>query len=204
MKKVFLIVIILIVAGFTLYSIFSKKADVADEIKAAPLSISKNSDAFNSAFSKILNDYYSLKDAFVEWDTVKVNKTALALQKSADGINVKELKADSTAVTMAGSYITSISSEAKGLLGETSIEQKRKALNMLTSELYDLIRIVRYDGAVVYHAKCPMAFGDSVEGYWLSNDPKIVNPYLGKLHPTYKNKMLGCGEIVDSLDFSKK
>ncbi|HMH31849.1 MAG TPA: hypothetical protein VK543_02405, partial [Puia sp.] len=104
----------------------------------------------------------------------------------------------------AGSYISSISSEAKGLLGEKSIEQKRKALNMLTSELYDLIRIVRYDGSVVYHAKCPMAFGDSNEGYWLSNNPKIVNPYLGKLHPTYKNKMLGCGEIVDSLDFSKK
>jgi len=204
MKKVFLIIIILIVAAFTLYSIFSKKPDNTDKGKAAPLSISKNSDSFNSAFGKILEDYYLIRDALVEWDTVKANKSAIALQKSADSINVKELKADSTAVTMAGSYISSISSEAKGLLGETSIEQKRKALNMLTSELYDLIRIVRYDGSVVYHAKCPMAFGDSAEGYWLSNNPKIVNPYLGKLHPTYKNKMLGCGEIVDSLDFSKK
>jgi hypothetical protein len=49
-----------------------------------------------------------------------------------------------------------------------------------------------------------MAFKDSEEAYWLTSTNKIVNPYLGKKHPTYKDKMLGCGEIIDSLDFAKK
>ena len=75
---------------------------------------------------------------------------------------------------------------------------------MLSGELYDLIRTVRYDRETIYHIRCPMAFGDSAEAYWLSNSSKIVNPYLGKNHPSYKNKMLGCGELVDSLDFSNK
>jgi Protein of unknown function (DUF3347) len=204
MKKGFLIVVILALAGFTLYMLFSNKSAQSDENKVAPLSVGKNSNAFNTSFTKMLSDYYALNDAFVEWDTVKVNHAAIALQQSADSLQVKELKADSTAVETAKAYIASVSSEAKGLLGETSIDQKRRALNMLTNELYDLIRIVRYDGQIVYHDKCPMAFGDSAEGYWLSAQPKIVNPYLGKLHPTYKAKMLGCGEIVDSLDFAKK
>jgi hypothetical protein len=49
-----------------------------------------------------------------------------------------------------------------------------------------------------------MAFGDSSEGFWLSNTAAIINPYLGKKHPTYGAKMLGCGEVTDSLDFAKK
>jgi hypothetical protein len=49
-----------------------------------------------------------------------------------------------------------------------------------------------------------MAFKDSEEAYWLTNTNKIINPYLGKNHPKYKDKMVGCGEVVDSLDFSKK
>ncbi len=63
---------------------------------------------------------------------------------------------------------------------------------------------MRYDGDKIYHIKCPMAFGDSAEGFWLNNSPAIVNPYLGKKHPTYGAKMLGCGEVTDSLDFEKR
>ena len=49
-----------------------------------------------------------------------------------------------------------------------------------------------------------MAFKDSIEGFWLSPTSKVVNPYLGNKHPVYKSKMLGCGEVVDSFDLTKK
>jgi hypothetical protein len=107
-------------------------------------------------------------------------------------------------VKTARSLAASVSSEAKGLVGEGNIEQKRRAFNMLTDELYTLIRTVRYDGEVIYHIRCPMAFKDSEEGFWLSKNDQVINPYLGKSHPVYKAKMLGCGEISDSLDFTKK
>ena len=75
---------------------------------------------------------------------------------------------------------------------------------MLTDELYNLIRTTKYSGSIVYHIKCPMAFHDEEEGYWLSSSSHIANPYLGTMHPKYKNKMLGCGEVVDSLNFARK
>jgi hypothetical protein len=204
MKKALLLVLILAVASFTLYKMVSRKDSGKEEIKEAPLAIAKNSDAFNLSFSKLMQAYYALKDAFVEWDTVKANQAALQVQQSADSLRIGDLKADTTAIETARSFMASIDGEVKGLIGENSIEQKRRSFNMLTSEIYDLIRTVRYDGAIVYHVKCPMAFGDSAEAYWLSDRSRIINPYLGKLHPTYKDKMLGCGEVVDSLDFSAK
>jgi hypothetical protein len=48
-----------------------------------------------------------------------------------------------------------------------------------------------------------MAFNDDEEAWWISNEHKIENPYLGKKHPKYKGSMIECGDITDSLDFSK-
>jgi hypothetical protein len=82
------------------------------------------------------------------------------------------------------------------LAGEKSLDAKRKAFQMISDQMYDLVRTVRYDRQVVYHQYCPMAFND--EGaYWLSNNSEIMNPYFG-------NKMLHCGEVRDSLDFRVK
>ena len=204
MKRALLLIIILVIAGFTAYKLFFAKEETKEETKEAPLAVNKSSDAFNTSFTGMMNDYYSLKDALVVWDTVKANQAAVALEESSIKLPVKELKADSMAIETAINFIQSIQAETKGLRGEKSIDQKRRSFNMLTSELYDLIRTVRFDGEVVYHVRCPMAFGDSAEGYWLSSQAKIVNPYLGNQHPTYKAKMIGCGEVVDSLDFAKK
>jgi len=204
MKKVFLLAVILGIAGLVAYELLSKKEIKPEEKKESPLLISKKSDAFNMSLSNILDNYYALKAALVDWDSLGANHSASNLLVSADRLQLSELKADSNIVGTARSLVLSISSEAKGLIGENNIEQKRRAFNMLTDELYNLIRTVRYDREIIYHIKCPMAFNDSSEAFWLSNTPKIVNPYLGNKHPVYKTKMLGCGEIIDSLDFSKK
>jgi hypothetical protein len=72
---------------------------------------------------------------------------------------------------------------------------------MITDELYSLIRTVRYDGAPVFHMHSMMAFPDSSEAYWLSPVNKVMNPYMGKNHPVYKDKMLENGELSDSIHF---
>jgi len=203
MKKLLLLILVLVLAAVVIYKLSSKKESQPVEKKDIPLAINKNSGSFNNSFSKMMNDYYSLRDALVNWDTAAANSAALNLKGSTDRLNIKELKADSTIVGTAENLASSMSSETVGMIGETTIEQKRRAFNELTDELYNLIRTVRYDGEVIYHIKCPMAFNDSSEGYWLSNSSAVVNPYLGRKHPSYKDKMLGCGEIVDSLTFSK-
>ncbi len=171
----------------------------ANEANKGPVALSKSvsSSAFNQSFGKLLDNYYTLKDNFVaEKDSANLNKSARVLMVSVDSLQLKELKADSNLVSTAQTYTLGISSELKGLVGETTIENKRKSFQMVGDELYDLIRTVQYDQAVIYHDFCPMAFNDQGAN-WLSNSPEIRNPYIPK-------KMISCGEIKDSIDFRKK
>ena len=89
-----------------------------------------------------------------------------------------------------------VSDETKGLLGETNIENKRKSFQMVTSDVYDLLRVVKYDREIIYMQHCPMAF-ENKGADWLSNTSEIVNPYIPK-------KMLDCGEVKISVDFRPK
>lgn len=108
---------------------------------------------------------------------------------------LSELKADSNIVSTAKTYTTGISNELTAVKQEKDIEERRKSFQVLSEQLYDLIRTVKYDRAVVYHQYCPMAFNDA-GAFWLSNSSDIRNPYLPK-------KMLICGEVKDSIDFRK-
>ncbi|HTI11621.1 MAG TPA: DUF3347 domain-containing protein [Puia sp.] len=204
MRKWVILIIIFAMAGLLAYRLLSKKEDKPVEVKDQALRISKNSGPFNNAFAALMTDYYTMKDALVEWDTLKADQAAYTLGQKADSLPIKELKADSNIIMTAQSMAASIGGEAKGFTGETTIEAKRRAFNALTDQLYTLINAVRYDGETIYHIRCPMAFKDSEEGFWLSNTSKVINPYLGKKHPVYKEKMLGCGELIDSLNFAKK
>ncbi|MDP4151802.1 MAG: DUF3347 domain-containing protein [Bacteroidota bacterium] len=203
MKKPVILTIIALLAAISAYLLFFRKAPSPPEVKDQPLHIGKNTAAFDNAFSGLLDAYYSLRDALVEWDTVAADRQANAVIQRADSLPFKELKADSAIVLTAQSLAAMVSGEAKGFVGETGIEPKRREFNTLTNGMYDLVRTVHYGGDPIYHIRCPMAFGDSAEGFWLSNTSKIVNPYLGKKHPTFGAKMLGCGEVTDSLDWTK-
>ena len=206
MKRLILILVVILVAAVavSLKFFWSKSDNRPEPEKDKPLSISKNSDAFTKSFSELMSSYYQLKDALVDWDTAKANEAALLVQHRVDSLPMKQVKADTTIVLTAQNLAGSISNEVKGFIGEPTIEQKRREFNMITDELYNLIRTVRYDGETVYHERCPMAFNETEEGFWLSNTNKIINPYLGNKHPKFNNKMVGCGEVVDSLNFAKK
>lgn len=171
----------------------------AKELPQAPIALLKsaNSDSFNLSFGKLLNAYYLLKEDFIaEKDTAGMNHTAIALMNAVDSLQLVELKADSSLVSTAQTYTMGISSELKGMIGEKEIENKRKSFQMVGDQLYDLVRTVQYDQAVIYHDFCPMAFNDQGAS-WLSNTREIRNPYIPK-------KMIGCGEVKDSIDFRRK
>jgi hypothetical protein len=161
-----------------------------------PLTKSANSAAFNQSFGQLLTDYYSLKDNFIEEKADAIAESAKKLMVSADSLKLDELKADSNIVNTATIYSLGISAEIKGLLGEKELEAKRKSFQMVSDQLYDLIRTVRYDQAIVYHDYCPMAFNDQGAN-WLSSTAGIRNPYIPK-------KMITCGEVKDSIDFRQK
>ncbi len=205
MKKIVVVVILLLVA-FGVYKLFFAKAPATGpgEPRQQALSISKNSAVFNESFEKLLNKYFSLKEALIEYDTAKANAAAKDLVVLADSLKTDEIKGDSTGDInkIADNLAGTISGSSKGLIGEQDLIKKKREFQMISEALYNLVRTVKYDRQKLYHQHCPMAFNDEEEAWWISNSNKIENPYLGKHHPKYKGTMIGCGDITDSLDFS--
>jgi len=207
MKKLVIGIIIVVLAVYAIDKFFfSKKAMVAgDEPKQVALAVSKNSAAFNESFEKLLNGYFSLKEALTSYDTVKANAAAVELVVFADSLKTTEIKGDTTGTIqqMAADYASTVSGSAKGFVGEQDLTKKKREFQLISEGLYNLVRTVKYDRQKLYHQHCPMAFNDEEEAWWISNSNKIVNPYLGNKHPKYKATMEGCGDITDSLDFAK-
>jgi Protein of unknown function (DUF3347) len=167
---------------------------------------SKNTPAFNESFEKLLNAYISVKDALVEYDTAKANTAALVLEQAADSLKITEIKGDTTGTIqqVAKDFAGTIVGSCKGLVGETDLTKKKREFQMISEAMYNLVRTVKYDKQIIYHQSCPMAFNDEEEAAWISTSNKIVNPYLGSKHPKYKEGMLHCGEVKDSIDFRKQ
>src|SRR5258708_2151031 len=140
MKKLVLLVIVLVLAGLVAWRLWPKKEAPKTAEPDQALKISKNTGPFNIAFASFINDYYALKDALVEWDTIKADQAAYALARHVDSLPVSQIKGDSSIVLTAKSLAASVGSEARGLVGEGDIQQKRRAFNMLTDEVYNLLR----------------------------------------------------------------
>ena len=198
--RITIILVALSIIAVGLYTLYwNNKGDGgAEGPKQQPLSQGANTGAFNESFNRLLTAYYGVKDALVASDTVKANKAAAELQMAADSLKVDEIQGDSTGTIKetALSYTGTIVGSAKGFLGETTIDEKRKEFEMLTEAMWNLSRVVKYGGRKIYYQYCPMAFNDK-GAYWMSNEREIRNPYFG-------DQMLECGKVEDSLDYSKK
>ena len=135
MKKFIISLLVLAIIAIGVYWFLVKPKDTSEKKEPVPLAINSKSDAFQASFASMMTTYYTLKDAFVNWDTVAANKAALELQTKADGLPVDEIKADTNIIQTARDLSGSIVAETKGLVGETNIEQKRRAFYIL-SEAY--------------------------------------------------------------------
>lgn len=164
---------------------------------AAPLTTSKNSDTFNKSFADMLDAYFHLKDNFITESDTMINIYAKKMMVYADNLKIEELKGDAGIAENAKSFAQSISAELKGLFGEKELLKKRKSFNMLTDQLYNLIRIVQYDQMTIYHLHTDKAFDDGDgNAYWLSKTSDIKNPYKPQ-------GMLTTGDVADSLVYKK-
>ncbi|HRQ51559.1 MAG TPA: DUF3347 domain-containing protein [Agriterribacter sp.] len=184
-----------IVAVFLLFACKSNEKKTGTGSVEAPVAkVASYSEVFDASFENLLNRYYALRDALVAGDADAADQAASSLIQSVHNLKLDELKAIDTSdiiIPTAQTYTGSISSESEGLLGENNMEDKRKAFQMISGNLFDLARTVRYSREKVYLLHCPMAFNDTGAD-WLSSSTEIKNPYFG-------SKMLTCGAVKDSV-----
>lgn len=197
--------IILIVVAIAVYLTMFRKGEKKepDMPKQQPVAVSKYSPAFNKSVNSTLAAYYSLSEAFVNWDSAAIRNQSGALQQAMNSIAFDELKKDTVIHQTAMSYVDALKGDLQAITTESDITTKRHSLHAFSQNFYDLLRTIRFDGSTVYFQECPMAFNDTEAANWLSSTSTIRNPYLGLHHPRYKSGMLECGETKDSLQMGK-
>jgi len=208
MKKVLLVVTLLIVILICVVAwkfMFPKKS--TDQLpKPESLAVSKHSGDFNQSIEKALTAYYTLTESFVNWDTTKVSSSLASFKAAVDSINIPEMQKDSAIYETAKTQWESIKAEVTGMQADTSLYERREDLNSLSQQMFDLLRIVKYDAAKIYYHECPMALNNyESSAFWLSTNgetEKRRNPYLGLHDPKYGKAMLTCGMTRDSISFS--
>ena len=206
MKKLLLVVVVLVIAlvGVWYFGLFKGKGSPSGP-KPEGLTVSKHSNSFNESMSKTLDSYYTLTESFVNWDTAKINTSLAELKASVDNLRVQEMEKDSAIYPTVQSQWESIKAEIIGMQADTGLYAKRESLNMLSQQVFDLLRIVKYDAAKVYYQECPMALNNyESSAFWLSTDgdtKKRRNPYLGLHDPKFGKAMLTCGSTRDSINY---
>ena len=207
MKKFLLVVVVLLIAlvGAWYFGLFKGK-DKPSGPKPEGLIVSKHSNSFNESMSKALDSYYILTESFVNWDTTKINASLADLKTSVDSLRIQEMEKDSAIYPTVQSQWESIKAEISGMQADTALYEKREDLNMLSQQLFDLLRIVKYDAAKVFYQECPMALNNyESSAFWLSANSETKsrrNPYLGLHDPKYGKAMLTCGTTRDSINFA--
>ena len=190
--------------GAWYFGLFKGK-DKPSDPKPQGLTVSKHSNSFNESMSKALDSYYTLSESFVNWDTTKINLSLAELKTTVDSLRIQEMEKDSAIYPTVQSQWESIKAEISGMQADTSLYEKREALNMLSQQLFDLLRIVKYDAAKVYYHECPMALNNyESSAFWLSANSETKNrrnPYLGLHDPKYGKAMLTCGATRDSINY---
>jgi hypothetical protein len=170
---------------------------VVEEKPAAPLTKSKNSAAFNTSFTAIVDAYFHLKDNFITESEPLLTLYATKMLQATDSLKIDELKGDAGIVENATSFAQIVSAELKAMLGEKDLLAKRKSFNMLSDALYNLIRIVQYDQMVIYQLNTDKAFeNENGMATWLSKTKDIKNPYNPQ-------KFLTDGNVLDSLMYQQ-
>lgn len=194
-------IVVLLVAFSIYWFMLRSKSSGPKAPKPVPMAIKRHSDAFNNSINTVVDNYLSLKDAFVEADTAMVKVKANAFMAALNNVDTIELKKDTALVfETVTATLGDIKSNAESLLKQTDITEMRRDFSSMTDVMYPTFFIaIKYEGQKLYLDNCPMAFNDSIPANWISNSAEIVNPYLGKKHPVYHAGMLGCGEVKDSI-----
>lgn len=201
---VMFIAVLLLLAGLVRFFFFPGNGARAKGPDPTPLQVSKHSEAFNKSVDSLLNAYYSMAEAFVNWDSAAVVKDAATIKGVLNNLNIDELKADTTGIyESALDPLANAKGATDGILNTPGIDNKRRSFNDLSDNIRMLFIVVQYDNNKVYWNECPMAFGEGNSGFWLSKTDQVRNPYLGLHHPVYKDEMLQCGGPRDTINFMK-
>lgn len=155
--------------------------------------LSKSEQTVNDAFAKeyaaVLDQYFELKDALVETDSVNSIKNAKLLIAKFDEVKTNNLPDSSANYWKEQTDIIELILQK--IISAQSIKHQRIEFYALSEDMLELYKKLGVKEKIVFKQFCPMAFDDK-GAFWLSNSDDILNPYFG-------SEMLHCGEVQEKI-----
>lgn len=153
----------------------------------------------SASIGKILVEYYYIKDALVATNSYQADSNAYKMKASLLGLRATFLNNDTISdglkkvyplfLSQTDSMITQL--DAMLAANNKDCELKRIHFKSLSDVFYNFLKQGGTRNIEAYRQYCPMAMNEQ-GAYWLSASPEIENPYFGE-------KMLTCGELVDTI-----
>lgn len=143
---------------------------------------------FKTDLDSLLTDYFALKNALVESDSLGGKEYAEQLQEQAKTVRTTRVDPDNEGLWIGISQI--LERETENLINTSDIEEQRLYFEPISEAMIQVVESFHPVGYTIYHQSCPMVRGGSAD--WLSREEQIANPYHG-------DRMLRCGELIKRL-----
>lgn len=159
-----------------------------------PVKTGAYSQAFGASLDGIIGTYGDMINAIGKTDSTQTNLKASVLLTQINGLSFSYLQKDTLQYKTAQQQQANTAGELKGLIGDQTIKEKYNDLNMVSQDLFDLLRTVGYaQPKKIFFTQCSSALGEDNPGYWIgltTDSTQVQNPYQVGSH---------CAQIMDSL-----
>lgn len=157
--------------------------------EARPAKPAMNNQEKANPLADVFAAYFAVKDALVQTDGGLAAAKSSELAKAIDAVQMEKLPMDVHLVWM--KKWTDLKQDANAMAKSKAIETQRSHFVNLSKNMYELIKVGKYETAV-YYQFCPMA-NDGKGANWLSTENVVKNPYYG-------SQMLSCGRVVETIE----
>jgi len=128
----------------------------------------------DSSFTKLYENYLQLKNALVSDNSTEVSKAAIGFAQATSAIDFKIISEGNISI---------LRKDATAISQSKNITTQRNYFYNLSKNMIEIAKRFPLTSETIYVQYCPMA-----EGYWMSDEKEIKNPYYGA-------QMLSCGSV---------
>jgi Cu(I)/Ag(I) efflux system membrane fusion protein len=153
-----------------------------DEIESSPIMKMELPETFQNNFSKSLNEYLKMKDAFVAGNATQVASLAKVASSKFKTLLVKELG------KMEQAHVQKSIEMFNAIGNSLDLDEQRTHLVILNENVVAIAMNLQSSSETLYVQECPMA-NENKGAKWLSTEKEIRNPY-------YDSGMLTCGSVI--------
>ncbi|WP_295800606.1 DUF3347 domain-containing protein [Mucilaginibacter sp.] len=144
----------------------------------------------STAVNNVVTAYYGVKNALTADNNNLAQASAKALLAAITAVPMDKFTADQHNLWM--SYSTKLQFDGRHIRESSALDHQREYFTSLSKNLYELVKGLKMNTAVIYEQYCPMK-----KATWLSETSEIKNPYYGK-------QMLTCGKVTETLSPATK